>query len=89
MLLLSASPWAEIDKIVDQKNQQSIMLNEDDRSTPARIPLAPGKYSVTMSGPAGVKQTIDVQIDGGRATERKIDTGSVNFDELEKEVSNQ
>src|SRR5207248_2087002 len=48
-LLLSASPWGDIEKIVDQSNQQQIALKEDDRSTPARIDLAPGKYFVTMS----------------------------------------
>jgi len=89
VLLLSASPWGDIDKIVDTKNQQSVLLNDEERSTPARIALAPGTYSVTVSGPAGAKQTIDVQIDGGRATERKLETGAVNLDELEKEVAKQ
>jgi serine/threonine protein kinase len=86
-LLLSASPWGDIDKIIDERNQQPILLTDDNRSTPARIDLAPGKYLVTMSGPAGKTTTFPVQVDAGRSTEKKIDLGVVNLDELEKEVS--
>ena len=86
-LLLSASPWGDIDKIVNQSNQQQVPLAEDDRSTPARIELAPGKYFVTLSGPAGKQTTIDVQVEPGKQTPKSVDLGGVNFDELEKEVS--
>jgi hypothetical protein len=86
-LLLSASPWGEIDKIIDSKSQQQVLLSEDNRSTPARIDLAPGKYSVTLSGPNGKTTTFDVQVDAGRTTPKSVDLGGVNFDELEKEVS--
>src|SRR5205807_1153523 len=60
----------------------------DEASTPARIQLAPGKYLVTLSGPSG-KATVDVQIDAGRSTAKRVDMGGVNFDELEKEVTKQ
>ena len=86
-LLLSASPWGDIDKIVDDRNKQQIALNEDDRSTPTRLDLAPGKYLVTMSGPAGKTTTFDVQVNAGKTTSKAINLGVVNFDELEKEVS--
>jgi len=87
VLLLSASPWGEIDKIIDAKSQQQVLLSEDNRSTPARIDLAPGKYTVTLSGPNGKTTTIDVQVNAGRTTPKSVDLGGVNFDELEKEVS--
>lgn len=86
-LWLSASPWGNIDKIVDDRNKQQILLNDDDPSTPKRLDLAPGKYLVTMSGPAGRTTTFDVQVDAGRTTAKSINLGDVNFDELEKEVS--
>jgi len=86
-LLLSASPWGDIDKVVDDRNKQQIALNEDDRSTPTRLDLAPGKYLVTMSGPAGKTTTFDVQVNAGKTTSKAINLGVVNFDELEKEVS--
>ena len=87
-LLLSASPWGDIDKIVDDRNKQQITLNEDNRSTPTRLDLAPGKYLVTMSGPAGKTTTFDVVVDAGHMTRPKtVDFGGVNFDELEKEMS--
>jgi eukaryotic-like serine/threonine-protein kinase len=86
-LLLSASPWGNIDKIVDDRNKQPIVINDDDPSTPKRLDLAPGKYLVTMSGPAGKTTTFDVQVDAGRTTSKSVNLGDVNFDELEKEVS--
>ncbi|HEV2720861.1 MAG TPA: serine/threonine-protein kinase [Thermoanaerobaculia bacterium] len=86
-LLLSASPWGDIDKIVNDGNKQPVALSDDNRSTPARLDLAPGKYLVTMSGPSGKTTTFDVQVDAGRTTAKSVDLGGVNFDELEKEVS--
>jgi serine/threonine-protein kinase len=85
-LLLSASPWGEVDRILDA-SQQPVDLSDDKRSTPTRIELAPGKYLVTMSGPAGKTATFDVQIDAGRTTPKKIELGVVDYDALEKEVS--
>ncbi len=89
VLLLSASPWGDIQKIVNASDQKEVPVSGDDRSTPTRIQLAPGKYLVTLSGPAGTQQTFDVQIDAGRLTSKKIDLGGVNLDELEKEVDKQ
>jgi len=86
-LLLSASPWGDIEKIIDDRNKQQVLLSDDNRSTPARLDLAPGKYLVTMSGPAGKTTTFDVQVDAGRTTSKSVNLGDVNFDELEKEVS--
>ncbi|HKO59039.1 MAG TPA: protein kinase [Thermoanaerobaculia bacterium] len=86
VLLLSASPWGEVDRILDA-SQKPIDLSDEKRSTPTRIELAPGKYLVTMSGPAGKTTTFDVQIDAGRPTQKKIELGVVDYDALEKEVS--
>ncbi len=86
LLLLSASPWGDIDKIVNAQNKQPVTLSEDDRSTPTRIELEAGKYFITLKGPSG-SQTFDVKIEAGKSTRKTIDTGGVNLDELEKEVS--
>jgi len=86
VLLLSASPWGEVDRILDA-GQNPVDLSDDKRSTPTRIELAAGKYMVTMSGPAGKTTTFDVQIDAGRPTQKKVDLGGVDYDALEKEVS--
>jgi serine/threonine-protein kinase len=88
VLLLSASPWGDIEKIVNEKNNTPVDLTDEKRSTPTRIELAPGKYLVTMSGPNG-KTTFDVQIDAGQRVPKKVDLGGVNYDELEKEVTKQ
>lgn len=87
LLLLSASPYADLDKIVSKRNQKEIPLIEDYRSTPARIPLDPGNYTVTLSGPNGKQQTIDVEIQAGAKTHKKVDMGGVDYDALSKEVS--
>ena len=84
VLLLSASPWGDVDKIVDEKGMQ-IDLSDDDRSTPARINLAPGKYLVTMSGPSRT-ETFPVEVAAGRKTPITKDLGGVDINELEKEV---
>jgi serine/threonine protein kinase len=84
MVLLSASPWGDIDKIVDEKGKQ-VDLSEEDRSTPANIKLAPGKYLITMSGPSRT-ETFPVEVAAGRQVDVRKDLGSVDLNELEKEV---
>jgi serine/threonine-protein kinase len=88
VLLLSASPWGDVEKIVNEKNNKPVDLTDEKRSTPTRIELAPGKYLVTMSGPKG-RTTFDVQIDAGKRIPKTVDMGNVNLDELEKEVTKQ
>jgi serine/threonine protein kinase len=85
LLLLSASPWGDLEKIVDSNGQKEVTLTEELRSTPARIPLDPGRYTVTVSGPKGTK-TIDVQIEAGKRTPHNIDMGAVDYDALAKEI---
>jgi serine/threonine protein kinase len=86
VLLLSASPWGELDRIVSKSDQKEIPLADDVRATPARIALEPGQYSVTVRGPQG-QQTIDVEIEAGKPTRKNLSMGGVDFDELEKELT--
>jgi serine/threonine-protein kinase len=88
VLLLSASPWADIERIVNEKNNKPVDLTDEKRSTPTRIELAPGKYLVTMSGPKGTT-TFDVQIDAGKRLPKWIDMGKLDLDELEREFKKQ
>jgi eukaryotic-like serine/threonine-protein kinase len=85
VLLLSASPWGDLEKIVDDKGK-SIDLT-DERSTPTRIALDPGKYSVTIAGPNGTKQTVTVNVEQGKQTRQAFELEHVNFEDLEKEVA--
>jgi serine/threonine protein kinase len=86
VLLLSATPWGNLEKIVDDKGK-SINVTDDERSTPTRIELQPGQYAVTLAGPAGKTQTMNIQIEAGKPTKRLFDLGNVNYEELEKEVA--
>jgi eukaryotic-like serine/threonine-protein kinase len=86
VLLLSASPWGELDKIVDEKGKP-VDITDEDKSTPTSIKLDPGNYTVTMSDTKGKSQTMNVTVEAGKPVKRKFDFGPVNFDELEKEVA--
>lgn len=86
VLLLSASPWGDLQKIVSANDQKSVPLG-DDLSTPARIDLAPGKYNVTVSGPVGSPQTVEVNIEAGKKTPQHVDFKNVDMDSLVNEIS--
>jgi serine/threonine protein kinase len=86
LLLLSATPWGDIDRIVDTSNNKEIAV-ADDLSTPARIELAPGNYDITLLDGTGRPKTVAVTVEGGRPTKRVIDLGKVNYDELYREVT--
>jgi eukaryotic-like serine/threonine-protein kinase len=86
VLLLSASPWGELEKIVRKNDQKEITVPEDERATPSRIPLEPGVYTVTVNGPAS-KETVEVQIEAGKNTPKHISTGSVDYDALSSEMA--
>ncbi|HEY8850414.1 MAG TPA: hypothetical protein VIO12_14030, partial [Thermoanaerobaculia bacterium] len=88
VLLLSASPWADLENIINEQSKKVVDLNDEKRSTPTRIELDPGKYLVTVSGPSG-KKTFDVQIDAGKRTPHWEDMGGVNFEDLQREVTKQ
>jgi serine/threonine-protein kinase len=87
VLLLSASPWADLEKIVSKSDQKEVPLI-DEISTPARIPLSPGSYTVTVRGPNGT-QTDEVNIVAGQPTKKVFNTGGVDYDKLAEEVSKQ
>jgi ABC-type taurine transport system ATPase subunit len=76
-----------VEKIVNATDQKEVPLTAEDRSTPMRIQLAPGKYFVTVSGPSGTQKTVELTITAGKPTSQKIEMGTVNLDELEKEVA--
>jgi serine/threonine protein kinase len=88
VLLLSASPWGDLDKIVRKADNKNVDLSEEKRSTPTRIELDPGQYLVSITGPKGT-QTIDVKIDAGKPTAKNLELDTVNYDDLEKEMNKQ
>lgn len=84
MLLLSAQPWGEIESIISKGDQKEVALTDD--STPAAIALAPGEYTVTLSGANGT-QTFDVAIPAGERVKRNVKMEELNWDQLTKEVT--
>ena len=85
MLRLSASPWGELDKVINADTNKPVDLSDEKRSTPTRIELEPGKYSVTLKGPDGAT-TFDVKIEAGKRLPVHKDTGNVDYGQLEKEI---
>jgi hypothetical protein len=88
VLLLSASPWGEIERIVSKNDRREVPLEQKDLTTPTRIELAPGDYVVTLSGEEGT-QTVDVQIQAGKHTQKNVRMRDLNFEELTQEVTKQ
>jgi serine/threonine protein kinase len=88
VLLLSASPWGDVEKIVNLDSQKPVDLTDEKRSTPTAIELDAGKYAITVRGPEDSK-TVDVNIEAGKRQRMRVNTANVNFDELEKEVKPQ
>ena len=85
-LLLSASPYADIDKIIDSKGS-SVPLAEDDKSTPARLDLKPGNYMVTLKSPDGSLKQVPIAIEAGKRTAQHVNMTNVNVDDLAKEMN--
>ncbi len=86
VLLLSASPYADLEKIVNKGDQKEIALLEDHRSTPTESSWRRAITSVTLTGPKG-RETIDVNIKPGASTRRIVNMGNVDYDALAKEVN--
>jgi serine/threonine protein kinase len=84
VLLLSATPWGDIDRIVSKDSQSPIAFTE--RSTPARIELPPGDYTITLSDDDGTK-TVDVKVEAGKPTRTRVKMDELNFDEITREVT--
>jgi serine/threonine protein kinase len=85
VLLLSASPWGDLDKIINADTHQPVDLSNENRSTPTRIELDPGKYQVTLKGPKE-NTTFDVQIEAGKRLAIHKDTDNLDLGQLEKEI---
>jgi tRNA A-37 threonylcarbamoyl transferase component Bud32 len=86
LLLLSASPWADIDSIVSTKDRKEVPV-DDDLSTPASIKLPPGQYDVTLVDQSGRTKTEIVTVQSGKPTRHKVNMGPVNYDDLYREVT--
>jgi hypothetical protein len=86
LLLLSASPWADINKIVSTSDNKPMAVDEN-LSTPARITLPPGQYDITLVDEQGRPKTERVTVQSGKPTRHKVDMGTVNYDELYREVT--
>ena len=87
ILLLSASPWGDLEKIVNAGNNKAIDLSDEKRSTPTSIELAAGKYLVTVNGPNGQQTTIDVEIKAGERKRMTIPMGNVDYDQVMKDMN--
>jgi tRNA A-37 threonylcarbamoyl transferase component Bud32 len=87
-LLLSASPYGELEKIVG-RNGKAVDIDDEKRSTPTRIDLPPGEYEITLKGPDDKKQTFMVNVKAGTPTRIQRNLGAVDYDQLQKDIKQQ
>lgn len=83
MLLLSASPWGDIERIVNKNDQKEIAVSDE---LPAAIALPAGEYTVTLSDNDGTK-TIDVNVVAGQRTKQVVKMNDLNLDDITREVT--
>jgi len=67
MLFVDASPYGRIEEIINRDTKQSVLLSDEDRDTPFRLILEPGKYDVRITGPQGKSETVPVQLEAGES----------------------
>ncbi|MFL6248270.1 MAG: serine/threonine protein kinase [Thermoanaerobaculia bacterium] len=85
LLLLSASPWADINSIVSTSDNREMPF--EDKSTPARLNLPPGQYEITLVGDHGQPKKERVTVESGKPTHLRVNMGTVDYDELYREVT--
>jgi Protein kinase domain len=86
-LLLSASPYGEVEKLVGPQGK-AVDVDDEKRSTPTRIDLAPGKYELTLRGP-GKTSTFEVTVVAGKPTSLNCDLGGIDYGQFEKDLKQQ
>jgi serine/threonine-protein kinase len=84
VLLLSASPWGDIERIVNKNDQKVVNITDD--TTPARLNLPPGDYTITISDDKS-RKTVDVTVEAGKQKRELVKMNEVNVDEITREVT--
>ncbi len=65
VLVLTGSPYTQLDKLEHLDSKQTIELSESDRSFPLRVAdLPPGSYRMTLLDRAGKPYTREIRVDG-------------------------
>lgn len=83
-LILTATPWARVVSIVDEKTRANVAAGEV--LTPARIALPPGRYELTLRGdPASAQADLAVTAEVRAGEESPVHVRVPGFD-LEKAV---
>jgi serine/threonine protein kinase len=87
VLLLSASPYGELKTIIDDRGRM-VDLTDDKLSTPTRIDLEPGKYTITLVGPDNKPDVFNVVVKAGERKTEHRQLGNVDLGEIEKDMGN-
>lgn len=87
--LITASPSASIDSIFNVDTNQPVTLSTDDRSLPFYQALEAGNYKVTVRDARGSEQTLEIRVDSGAITQKKVNFGSPSVEDAMKELFGQ
>jgi hypothetical protein len=89
VLVLTGSPYTQLDKLEHLDTKQTIELSETDRSFPLRVAdLAPGSYRMTLLDRSGKPFTREIRVDGV-ATWRSDLPPSVDLDQVVEDILKQ
>jgi len=89
-LLLTSTPYGELEKIVDSETNETVPLtNIEDRSVPLRIPLKAGRYEITLSDPSGNVRTKVATVEAGAAAFVHTEFAKPDLDKLADEILKQ
>ncbi|HUO85341.1 MAG TPA: serine/threonine-protein kinase [Thermoanaerobaculia bacterium] len=89
-LLLTSTPYGELERIINQQTRQPITLSHlEDRSVPLRVPLEAGVYEVTLSDRQGNHKTEVATIEAGDVERIHARFRQPDLDKLVEEILNQ
>ncbi|HVR43772.1 MAG TPA: serine/threonine-protein kinase [Thermoanaerobaculia bacterium] len=91
VLLLTGSPWAQLEKLEHLESDSAIPLGEQDRHVPLRVAdLAPGTYRVTLTDADGKPVTREVRVEPSQvATLRPDVPPGIDLDRVVEDILRQ
>jgi hypothetical protein len=90
VLVLTGSPYTQLDKLEHLDSKQTIELSESDRSFPLRVAdLPPGSYRMTLLDRAGKPYTREIRVDGVATWRSDLAPPPTDIDQVVEDILRQ
>ncbi|HEY0593220.1 MAG TPA: serine/threonine-protein kinase [Thermoanaerobaculia bacterium] len=90
VLVLTGSPYTQLDKLEHLDSKQTIELSETDRSFPLRVAdLPPGSYRMTLLDRAGRPYTREIRVDGVATWRSDLPPPPADIDQVVEDILRQ